>query len=188
MVDNTGSELPTDNPQELQSVEEPENHVEYMTLTPDWPNLLRWHLHAMKTDSFDGSEGRRAALHSIVDITRYMAHKEPAELLVILKEFEEGPARHDHAPDEALRHENCPGCIAASRGKPHEFGLPVTVITADGTGEGRLMPDDSIAMDTQRCGCPVEYHLADCPLRFSGGEDDHLEQDFEDRFVEPELD
>lgn len=28
---------------------------------------------------------------------------------------------HDHEDTEAARHENCPGCVAASRGQAHEF-------------------------------------------------------------------
>jgi hypothetical protein len=41
----------------------------------------------MATDSFDGAEGRKKALHSILDITRYLAHKDMGELQIIMEEI-----------------------------------------------------------------------------------------------------
>jgi hypothetical protein len=60
-----------------------------MILEPNWPSVLRWHLNAMATDSFNGYDGRRAALRSIVDMVRYMASKPElrSDLNLILEEY-----------------------------------------------------------------------------------------------------
>lgn len=64
--------------------------VKELTLEPNYPQLLRWHLNGMVTESFAGFEGRRAALHSILDITRYLAHKDPEALRQIMLTYEKG--------------------------------------------------------------------------------------------------
>jgi len=56
------------------------------------------------------------------------------------------------------------------------FG-PVTVITAEGTGQGMLYVDDHIEMITAEEGrLEGEYH----------GKDTHLEAQYEDRYLDPE--
>lgn len=76
--------------------------------------------------------------------------------------------------------------------EPHVVLPGVTVISAEGSGHGDLMSDDSIRMvkedeteesDRRPCGCYIEYHTADCPMFApSYSEDDHLEAEYEDRF------
>lgn len=56
-------------------------------LNPNYPELLRYFLRAMIMESFDGHDGRRKGLHSILDITRYLAHTNPGELAKIMEEY-----------------------------------------------------------------------------------------------------
>jgi len=58
----------------------------FIRLDPDYPGLLRWFIHALTTDSFEGAVGRRKALGSVIDITRYLAYKDPQELQAIMHE------------------------------------------------------------------------------------------------------
>jgi hypothetical protein len=94
------------NPTHNGQVVEPEGYAEEVVLEPKYPNLLRWFINAIATDSFDGSHGRRLAIRSVIDITRYMAHKDPQELQAILAEL---PAKADphryHEDDPNLEDE-----------------------------------------------------------------------------------
>lgn len=56
-------------------------------LRPNYPELLRYFLRAMVMGSFDGHDGRQKGLHSIMDITRYLAHTNPEELAKIMEEY-----------------------------------------------------------------------------------------------------
>lgn len=59
----------------------------YIKLDPDYGNLLRWFIGAISTDSFDGHDGRKKAVRSVIEITRWLSHSDPQELKKILEEL-----------------------------------------------------------------------------------------------------
>lgn len=59
--------------------------MEEIVITPDWPNMIRWHGNALATHSFDC--GARSPIRAFMETVRYLALTEPDELEKIMEEF-----------------------------------------------------------------------------------------------------
>lgn len=60
---------------------------EEIVITPEWPNLIRWHANALATHSFD--YGAKAPIAAFIDMVRYLSQTDLEELNKIMAEFQE---------------------------------------------------------------------------------------------------